>query len=348
MSAPHGRSEGSAPLPRGVERSEEGSSITAPGRRIDVCNGDADGLCAVVQWRQIDPAPAELVTGLKRDIELLRRVHARPGDDILVCDLSMQRNLPELLRLLDEGARVRYFDHHAAGEVPRHPGLRAHLDFSPSTCSSLLVDRFLGGRRRAWALVGAYGDNLSDVADALARGDGIDAHRRAQLRRLGEAVNYNAYGEDERDVLIPPAELYRVMVRHQDPLHMLQREHVIGRIDALRTADLDQALSLGPWREHARARIWRLPDAAWSRRVGGSLANLLAGQCPALEHAVLRDTAAGPLVASVRAPLRAPRGTHELCRRFGGAGRAGAGGIDALAPGDLAAFVEALEAGDWG
>ena len=321
--------------------------MSPPGRRIDVCNGDADGLCAVVQWRQIDPAPAELVTGLKRDIELLRRVHASADDEILVCDLSMQRNLPELMRLLDAGATVRYFDHHAVDHVPRHPRLHAQLDFSPRMCSSLLVDRFLGGRRRAWALVGAYGDNLTEVADALALRDGFDAGARATLRRLGEAVNYNAYGDDESDVLIAPAELYRLLLRHEDPLLLMQREPIIGSIEALRRVDLQQALALGPWREHARGRIWRLPDAAWSRRAGGSLANMLAGQCPELAHAVLRDTAAGPLVASVRAPLRAPRGAHELCGRFGGAGRAGAGGIDALEPAELGRFVEAFEASDW-
>ncbi len=321
--------------------------MSPPPRRIDVCNGDADGLCAVVQWRQVDPAPAELVTGLKRDIELLRRVRARADDEILVCDLSMQRNLPALLRLLDEGARVRYFDHHAVEHVPRHPRLQAWLDDSPRMCSSLLVDRFLGGRRRAWALVGAYGDNLVEVADALARDQGFDAGQRAALQRLGQAVNYNAYGDDERDVLIPPARLYRLLLRHEDPIRMLGQEPMFGAIEALREADLEQALRLGPWREHARGRIWRLPDQAWSRRVGGSLANLLAGQRPELAHAVLRDTAAGHLVASVRAPLSRPWGAHELCRRFGGAGRAAAGGIDSLAAAELQGFVEAFEAGDW-
>ena len=40
----------------------------------DVFNGDADGICALVQLRQIDPRDATLITGVKRDIQLLRQV----------------------------------------------------------------------------------------------------------------------------------------------------------------------------------------------------------------------------------------------------------------------------------
>lgn len=49
---------------------------------IDVCNGDADGLCSVVQWRLHKPQAAQLITGLKRDIELLERVQAGRGDKL--------------------------------------------------------------------------------------------------------------------------------------------------------------------------------------------------------------------------------------------------------------------------
>jgi hypothetical protein len=33
-----------------------------------------------------------LVAGLRRDVELLARVHARSGDDVLVCDLPRDCN----------------------------------------------------------------------------------------------------------------------------------------------------------------------------------------------------------------------------------------------------------------
>ena len=51
-------------------------------QRFDVCNGDADGLCAALQWRLHEPAPATLQTGLKRDIALLERVHANADDEV--------------------------------------------------------------------------------------------------------------------------------------------------------------------------------------------------------------------------------------------------------------------------
>ena len=49
-----------------------------------------------------------------------------------------------------------------------------------------------------------------------------------------------------------------------------------------------------------------------------------------------------------RQPVDAPKGTDRLCRRFGGDGRAGAGGIDRLAADDLEAFARAFEQHDWG
>ncbi|WP_449370297.1 hypothetical protein [Thiomonas sp.] len=317
-------------------------------RQIDVCKGDADGLCAVVQWRLATPAQAELVTGLKRDIALLDRVQAGPGDEVLVCDLSMQRNRAALLRLLAAGARVNYFDHHLVRNVPRHPHLQAHLDFSHDVCTSLLVDRHLGGRFRAWALVGAYGDNLRGVADAIAASIGLDAAQRERLRRLGEAINYNAYGDDERDVHLAPARLYAIMARYDSPLSFLEHEAIAEHIDAMRQADLARAQAIRPYREDAQGRVWLLPDAPWSRRVIGTFANALAAAQPRRAHAVLRQTTAGDFVVSVRAPLDQPSGANGLCARFGGSGRAAAAGIDRLPQAALGRFVDAFAATHWG
>lgn len=317
-------------------------------RRFDVCNGDADGLCAVLQWRLYQPVEATLVTGLKREIALLQRVPCNAADEVLVCDLSLQRNRVALLQLLEAGVQVRYFDHHVAGEVPRHAGLEAHLDFDSEVCSSLLMDRHLCGRFRAWALVGAYGDDLLAVADGLATAAGFDAAQRAGLRRLGQAINYNAYGEEPSDVYIAPAQLYRILARWPDPLALLAHEPIVEALDGRRQADLNQALALAPHWQNERASVVLLPDAPWSRRVSGCLANELASARPQQAQAVLRHQRSGGLRVSVRAPRATPSGADELCAAFGGSGRAAAAGIDALPLQDLDDFIHAFSAAPWG
>ena len=318
------------------------------GRRFEVCNGDADGLCAAVQWRLQQRSCATLVTGLKREIALVGRVQAQSGDEVDVFDLAMERNRAAVLHLLDAGVTVRYFDHHAVAAMPSHPLLDATIDCTSDVCTSLLVDRRIGGSFRPWALVGAYGDNLAPIADRLARESGIDPSDRARLRRLGEAINYNAYGDDESDVHIAPARLHAILVRYGDPRDLLGHESVADEIDALRQSDLDRALA---WPAHAQDRrgsVVVLPDAAWSRRVLGSLANQLANAEPDRAHAVLKAQRTGGYSVSVRAPLAFPSGAHALCRRFGGGGRARAAGIDGLSSADLDRFVAAFGSARWG
>ena len=332
-------------MPDGVGRIDE-AGVTV--RRFDVCNGDADGLCSVLQWRLDQPAAATLVTGLKRDIELLQHVPCGQADEVLVCDLSMKRNHAALVKLLAAGAQVRYFDHHAAGPVPAHDGLQAHLDPDSDVCTSLLMDRHLDGRRRAWALVGAYGDELVAVADRLAAAAGLDATQRAGLRRLGQAINYNAYGDDESDVCITPSRLYAIMARYADPLSMLVEEPIVEEIHDRRRADLSHAMTLAPYRQSDRAQVTVLPDAPWSRRVIGCLANELAAAHPDQAQAVLIRRRGGELTVSVRAPRSAPCGAGSICEDFGGSGRQAAAGIDALAARDLERFVDAFCAAAWG
>ena len=44
----------------------------------DVFNGDADGICALLQLRLEEPLVSTRITGIKRDIALLESVHAEP------------------------------------------------------------------------------------------------------------------------------------------------------------------------------------------------------------------------------------------------------------------------------
>ncbi len=314
-------------------------------RYVDVFNGDADGLCALHQLRLAEPHDdALLVTGVKRDIELLRRVPLEAGAHVTVLDVSMARNREALMQLLAGGMEVDYFDHHYAGDVPRHPALRVHVDSDAEVCTSMLVDRHLGGRHRAWAVAGAFGDNMGDAARSLAASLDLPGPAVDALRELGECLNYNAYGETVDDLFVAPDALYRQLRRHADPWHCLAQEPVLAMIRDGRAEDLERASHVRPHAQCAGARVYVLPDAPWSRRVRGSWGNQLAQASPDRAHALLTPVDGDAYVVSVRAPRRRARGADTLCRAFsGGGGRAAAAGIDRLPHDALADFVEAFE-----
>ena len=310
-------------------------------RRFDVFNGDADGICALRQLRLAEPADTELVTGLKHEVALLARVEAGEGDQVTVLDVSLDRNRAALLRLLERGASVRYFDHHRAGDVPAHPRLEAHIDAGGLACTSELVDRVLGGRFRPWAVVAAFGDNLPHAARRLAGGLGIDDGRLALLESLGQGLNYNAYGFTREDVLVAPEALYRIVSRYADPFELLAREPLVARLEQERLDDLARAgQAAKPLLAAASHEAWMLPDARWARRVQGVFANQLAAGRPERAHAVLVPIPPGGHTVSVRVPEGCGCSAADFCRRFpGGGGRVTAAGITQLGHGRLEAFL---------
>lgn len=311
----------------------------------DVFNGDADGLCALQQLRLASPRDAVLVTGPKRDIALLDRVPAAAGDEVTVLDVSLDRNRAALERILAAGARVRWFDHHHAGAIPTHPALEAHIETAPDRCTSLIVDAHLGGAHRAWAVTGAFGDNLGPEAERLARTLGLPDAQVETLRELGQSLNYNAYGETEADLFIPPAALYGLMRRYDDPLAFAAAERCVHELRMRRASDLAQALALAPVHAAGALAVYRLPDTPWAHRIGGTFAHHLARLHPDRAHAVLGANRDGTLWASLRAPLARPLGAGAVARRFAtGGGREGAAGIERLAEADVPRLVEALAA----
>ncbi len=308
----------------------------------DIFNGDADGLCALHQLRLEEPRASELVTGVKRDVKLLERIEAQHGDQLTVLDVSMKANAPALARALELGARVRYFDHHAPGEIALHEGLEAHIDTSPDTCTSLIVDRYISGRQRLWAVVAAFGDNLVSSAIAAAQPLALDHTELARLHELGECLNYNAYGDSVDDLHYHPADLYRTMSRYRDPRHFLFDEPVFNVLKSAYAEDLFRAADIAPSHESDSCAVYVLPDAAWSRRVNGLFANRLAQGDPKRALAILVSRPGGYRV-SVRAPLGRRRGAAALCEQFAGGGREGAAGIELLNEGDFDRFIAALE-----
>lgn len=310
----------------------------------DIFNGDADGICALHQLRLAEPRASELITGTKREIRLVERSPAAPGDDLTVLDLSFDANRAAVERALEHGARIRYFDHHYAGDIPAHAALEAHIDTAADICTSLIVDRVLDGRHRAWAVVAAFGDNLERAALRAAAHLACSSDALARLKELGESVNYNAYGDCVEDLHYSPADLYRTLSRYADPFDFIAGEPVF---DVLRQGMADDLYRAAETRTQAlseRAAVVVLPDEPWSRRVAGVLGNRLAQEHRERAHAVL--TARGDAFrVSVRAPLARAAGADRLCRQFEtGGGRAAAAGIDRLPQADFERFVRAFAA----
>lgn len=305
----------------------------------DIFNGDADGICALQQLRLEEPRATKLVTGVKRDVRLLDRVCAAAGDELTVLDISLKTNAGSVARLLAAGARLRYFDHHAPGEIPRHANLKTFIDVAPDTCTSLIVDRYLNGRQRPWAVVAAFGDNLTESARRAAAGLDFDEADLARLRELGECINYNAYGETIDDLHYPPADLYETLSHYRDPRDFIEGEPVFEVLKNALADDFDRAGKLKPGATTQGAVLYVLPDTAWSRRIHGLFANQLAHHDRRRASAVLVSREGGYTV-SVRAPLENPHGADTLCLKFeSGGGRKGAAGINRLAEADYARFV---------
>ena len=306
----------------------------------DVFNGDADGIISLVQLRLSEPRDAELVTGRKRDINLLDRVNAKSGDRITVLDISMRSNLQDLQRNLDDGASVIYFDHHNAGEGVDHPNLEAHINTAGEICTAVLVDQYLDGAYRAWAVAASYGDNFPAMAERLAHGHDLPLEA---LKTLGEMANYNGYGATEADLHFHPAALYREMAGFPTPMAFLsEKPDVMGRLTQGYADDFRMAEGSNILASDQKGEIRVLPDAAASRRISGMFGNQLAQENPNRAHAILTEQDGGFLV-SIRAPISSRSGADTLALQFEtGGGRSAAAGINHLETANLDRFIEAF------
>lgn len=310
----------------------------------DLFNGDADGICALLQLRKAEPREAMLITGVKRDINLLEQVEAGAGDAITVLDVSMDKNRAALDRALASGASVFYVDHHFPGDIPGHANLTAIINESPDVCTAALVNGYLKGRHLDWAVTGAFGDNLHDTARTLAKGLAITADELASLEELGTYINYNGYGPAIEDLHFDPKELYLRLYAAEGPLDFVRNSPDFDKLSTGYREDMAKAEALQPLHAKPTSAVFLLPEEAWARRVSGVYSNDLATNNPARAHAVLTLNAKGNYLISVRAPMTNKQGAAELCMQFPtGGGRAGAAGINDLPLDRLQDFVDAFE-----
>ena len=308
-------------------------------RCFDIFNGDADGICALHQLRMAFPQKAIEVTGVKRDIALLEKISPKAGDRLTVLDISFDANGAALQRHLDAGAQVTYFDHHSANTVFTHPQLQFHWSEARDVCTSILVDRYLGGRYVMWAMVGAYGDNLNAVANGMAMQQSLSWADRSQLQELGKLLNYNAYGEQVEDLHLHPLELYREVQHYANPFDFIQSSPHFLALQYAHAEESTYLAGLKPASNNAWGAIYILPDVSWARRISGLLANKLHEERREQSFAVLTPKRGGGYVVSVRSAQPERQAASRFCEGFlGGGGRQLAAGINHLESADVDDF----------
>lgn len=313
----------------------------------DVFNGDADGIIALLQLRWSEPKISKLITGVKRDIKLVRKVaSADDVSSVTVLDISMEKNYQDLETLLARKIPVFYCDHHRAGELPQSEYLTALIDLDAEVCTSLLVNQYLNGQYVHWAIAAAFGDNLYKAAEKLAKASGLSEQATAFLKELGTLVNYNGYGSDLRDLHISPEHLYRQLSEFQSPFELLETQDSPYftlkqgyELDCAKVNALSSSLS------NNICEVYELPCESWARRISGVYGNELANRNPDKAHAVLTLNPNGnDYTVSVRAPLNNRTGADELCCQFPtGGGRKAAAGINQLPVNQKSQFITALQ-----
>ncbi|AYO17479.1 DHH family phosphoesterase [Vibrio owensii] len=317
----------------------------------DVFNGDADGIIALLQLRLSEQKQSKLVTGVKRDIKLLSQVvKCNDVSSVTTLDVSMEKNLEPLTELLNKGIKVFYCDHHRTGDIPASEWLTSVIDLDAEKCTSLLIHQYLEDQYGenlyvAWAIAGAFGDNLLSTATALANVCGYSTEQVDFLKELGTLINYNGYGSSLSDLHIEPAELYRELLAFPNPFDLLKDQNSpYYRLKQGYAEDYQNVNSLIPTYVDEVCAVYEFPAEPWARRISGVFGNDLANQAPSKAHAVLTlNPSNKDYTVSVRAPLTNRVGADDICSQFPtGGGRKGAAGINKLPIEQKSAFIHAL------
>ena len=276
-------------------------------------NGDADGICSMVQWGLVHGIEGHRITGVKRDIELLERVHPKDGDEIIVMDISLARNHSRAQDLSKNGFAITWFDHHLAGDPIGE--VNSFIDTSSDVYAARIVEKFLGVD--------------SDWAQVALHGDGLSVHSsKPEFKELGELLNYNGYGADLSDLHFHPDELLLLCLQAKTPQNFMNTQAFMTLKNGFES-DLSHAQNVS-----ITDGYYLLPNESWARRVVGVMAHRIneSGDGP---HVIAIDKG-----ETLQVSIRGSEGIGELCKMFGGGGRATAGGIDALPKSEITALMK--------
>ncbi|MDP7593014.1 MAG: DHH family phosphoesterase [Litorilituus sp.] len=314
----------------------------------DVFNGDADGLIALLQLRlstqRAQPKDSRLITGVKRDINLLKLVDVAQALSVTVLDISLEKNAEALNRLLENKVEVFYVDHHRAGDLPDSNFLSSIIDTDANTCTSLLVNNHLNGEFVYWAIAAAFGDNMQASAQALAVEVGLSMTQQTLLQELGIYINYNGYGSAVEDLHFHPADLYHQLLHYPDPFVLIaEQDSIFAQLKSAYLADMSNARNAKILVDTDQLKAVQLSDQSWARRVSGVYGNELANSSPDKAHIVVTQNKNSTYTISLRAPLNNKQGAGDLCAQFPtGGGRAAAAGINALPEEILSDFIDCV------
>ena len=311
----------------------------------DVFNGDADGILSLVQLRKAEPKESVLISGVKRDINLLKQVPIDGSPkSITVLDISMEKNSEALLSQLDTGSEVFYVDHHRSGTIPISEQLQSIINLDPNVCTAVLVDEFLNGTQRLWAITAAYGDNMIGTADKLAKIESLSLNQSEQLKEFGILVNYNGYGESIDDLTISPSALFVELMQYDTPFECIaDNGSIFHTLQKAYKQDMQSAQSAKIISDTELVYALELEDAAWARRISGVYGNQLANENKDKAILVLTKNADETLRVSLRAPINNKQGAGDICAKFAtGGGRAAAAGINHLPNEDLNKLIETV------
>ena len=276
-------------------------------------NGDADGICSMVQWGLVYGIEGQRVTGVKRDIELLERINPNPNDEIIVMDISLARNHARAVELSTQGFDITWFDHHLAGDPI--DAIATHIDTSSDVCTARIVEKYLGVESD-WAQVALHGDGLSPHSS------------KPEFKELGELLNYNGYGADLSDLHFHPDDLLLLCLQAKTPQNFMDTQAFMTLKNGFES-DLSHAQNVS-----ITDGYYLLPNEAWARRVVGVMAHRIneRGDGP---HVIAIDKG-----ETLQVSIRGSESIGELCKMFGGGGRATAGGIDALPKSEITALMK--------
>jgi nanoRNase/pAp phosphatase (c-di-AMP/oligoRNAs hydrolase) len=296
----------------------------------DVFNGDADGIFALAQLRKSNPKVSTLFTGTKRDIGLLRHLVEIKNSTVTVLDISMEKNLSDLNTCLKNNNQITWFDHHQSGTIPKIDLLDANIDTSPKVCTSILVDHHLSGAQRAYAIAGAYGDNLHSEAELM--GENLSSEELAILKDIGETINYNGYGEKLSDLAVEPKMVYLDLLKFDSPFEFAKHSEVFAKIKKQMIDDAQQMQTTKKIHSSSVGDCLLLPDHPSSARMSGIYSNDLVHANPDRAHAIFTQLKnESGFRISIRSPLNRPYKADTLANLFpNGGGRAKAAGINCL------------------